>query len=92
MSPDTFNERVAVIVGSTRPTRICPGIAERSQRTLSEQSPLRYRSIDLAAITTSATPTTWPPTPPSKPRPPNTTITAMSSCPDSSAPAASPSR
>jgi hypothetical protein len=50
MSTDTFDERVAVIVGSTRPTRICPGIAEWTQRTLSEQSPLRCRSIDLAEI------------------------------------------
>ena len=50
MSTDTFDERVAVIVGSTRPTRICPGIAEWTQRKLSEQSPLRYRSIDLAEI------------------------------------------
>jgi NAD(P)H-dependent FMN reductase len=50
MSTDTLDERVAVIVGSTRPTRICPGIAEWTQRTLSEQSPLRYRSIDLAEI------------------------------------------
>jgi NAD(P)H-dependent FMN reductase len=51
MSTDTFDEQVAVIVGSTRPTRICPGIDEWTQRTLSERSPLRYRSIDLAEIT-----------------------------------------
>lgn len=42
MSTGTFDERVAVIVGSTRPTRICPRIAEWTQRTLSEQSPLRH--------------------------------------------------
>ena len=50
MSPDRFDERVPVIIGSTRSTRICPGIAERTKRTRSEQSPVRYRSIDLAEI------------------------------------------
>jgi NAD(P)H-dependent FMN reductase len=50
MSTDTFDDRVAVIVGSTRPTRICPGIAEWTRRALSEESALRYRSIDLAEI------------------------------------------
>jgi len=50
MSAATFDERVAVIIGSTRPTRICPGIAQWTQKTLSEQSSLRYRLIDLAEI------------------------------------------
>jgi hypothetical protein len=50
MSPDIFDERVAVIVGSTRPTRICPGIAEWTRRALSEKSRLRYGLIDLAEV------------------------------------------
>jgi len=45
-----FAERVAVIIGSTRPTRICPGIAAWTQRVLDEESPLQYRLIDLAEI------------------------------------------
>jgi NAD(P)H-dependent FMN reductase len=45
-----FAERVAVIVGSTRPTRICPGIAAWIQRVLDEQSLLHYRLIDLAEV------------------------------------------
>ena len=43
-------DRVAVIIGSTRPTRICPGIAEWTLRTLSEHSELPYELIDLAEI------------------------------------------
>lgn len=50
MSATTFDELVAVIIGSTRPTRICPGIAAWSQRTLNQQSSLCYRLIDLAEI------------------------------------------
>jgi NAD(P)H-dependent FMN reductase len=50
MSNDEFAERVAVIIGSTRPTRICPGIAQWTQKTLDEHSELRYRLIDLAEI------------------------------------------
>jgi NAD(P)H-dependent FMN reductase len=46
----TFAERVAVIIGSTRPTRICPGIAAWTQQVLDEDSPLHYRLIDLAEI------------------------------------------
>jgi NAD(P)H-dependent FMN reductase len=45
-----FVERVAVVIGSTRPTRICPGIAAWTQRALDEDSPLDYRLIDLAEI------------------------------------------
>jgi NAD(P)H-dependent FMN reductase len=45
-----FAERVAVVLSSTRPTRICTGIAEWTQRTLDEQSALRYSLIDLAEI------------------------------------------
>ena len=45
-----FAERVAVIIASTRPTRICPGIAAWTQRVLDEESPLHYRLIDLAEL------------------------------------------
>jgi NAD(P)H-dependent FMN reductase len=50
MSNNEFAERVAVIIGSTRPTRICPGIAQWTQKTLDEHSELRYCLIDLAEI------------------------------------------
>jgi NAD(P)H-dependent FMN reductase len=43
-------QRVAVIIGSTRPTRICPGIAAWTRQVLDEDSPLDYRLIDLAEI------------------------------------------
>jgi NAD(P)H-dependent FMN reductase len=46
----TLGERVAVIIGSTRPTRICPGIAAWTQQVLNEDSPLHYSLIDLAEI------------------------------------------
>jgi NAD(P)H-dependent FMN reductase len=49
-SPARAADRVAVIIGSTRPTRICPGIAHWSQQTLGEESPLSYEVIDLAEI------------------------------------------
>ena len=41
---------VAVVVGSTRPTRICPGIAEWVQKTAQEGSALRYEVVDLAEV------------------------------------------
>ena len=41
---------VAVIIGSTRPTRICPGIAASARRTLAEHSSLGYELIDLAEV------------------------------------------
>jgi NAD(P)H-dependent FMN reductase len=50
MSRDSFDDRVAVIIGSTRPTRICPGIGEWTQQVLIAESPLRYELIDLAEI------------------------------------------
>jgi len=40
--------RIAVIIGSTRPTRICPGIAHWSAHVLRQESPLCYEIIDLA--------------------------------------------
>ncbi len=43
-------QRVAVVIGSTRPTRICPGIAEWVKHTAEEESPLRYELIDLALV------------------------------------------
>ena len=42
--------RVAVVAGSTRPTRICPGIACWVLQTAQEESPLRYELIDLAEV------------------------------------------
>jgi NAD(P)H-dependent FMN reductase len=42
--------RIAVVVGSTRPTRICPDIAEWVKQAAEEASPLRYELIDLALV------------------------------------------
>ena len=42
--------RIAVVIGSTRPTRICPGIAEWIKDAAQEESPLRYELIDLALV------------------------------------------
>jgi NAD(P)H-dependent FMN reductase len=50
MSTKMFDERVAVIVGSTRPTRICPGIAAWTRQVLDETSPLHYALVDLAEV------------------------------------------
>jgi NAD(P)H-dependent FMN reductase len=44
------SDRVAVVIGSTRPTRICPGIAEWVREVAQEQSALRYELIDLAEV------------------------------------------
>jgi NAD(P)H-dependent FMN reductase len=49
-SPQPGHERVAVIIGSTRPSRICPGIARWVLRAAQEESPLTYELVDLAAI------------------------------------------
>jgi NAD(P)H-dependent FMN reductase len=43
-------ERIAVVIGSTRPTRICAGIAEWIMNALRQDSPLRYELIDLALV------------------------------------------
>jgi hypothetical protein len=43
-------DRVAVVIGSTRPTRICPGIAAWVRDAAQEGSPLRYDLLDLAEI------------------------------------------
>lgn len=42
--------RIGVVIGSTRPTRICPGIAGWVRDAAQQQSPLRYELIDLAEI------------------------------------------
>ncbi|MFF3002118.1 NADPH-dependent FMN reductase [Kitasatospora sp. NPDC057940] len=54
-NPDTRTapqpgDRIAVVVGSTRPTRICPGIAEWIRTELQQDSPLTYELLDLADI------------------------------------------
>jgi NAD(P)H-dependent FMN reductase len=47
---DDEGQRVAVVIGSTRPTRICAGIAEWVKHTAEEESPLHYELIDLAVV------------------------------------------
>src|SRR5580658_4853320 len=42
--------RVAVVIGSTRPTRICPGIAEWIMNVAQQDSPLHYELVDLAEV------------------------------------------
>jgi NAD(P)H-dependent FMN reductase len=42
--------RVGVVIGSTRPTRICPGIAEWFRDAVEGDSPLHYELVDLAQI------------------------------------------
>jgi NAD(P)H-dependent FMN reductase len=42
--------RVAVVIGSTRPSRICPGIAKWFRSAVQEGSPLRYELVDLAEV------------------------------------------
>jgi NAD(P)H-dependent FMN reductase len=44
------SERIGVVIGSTRPTRICAGIAEWIRDAAQEESPLHYELIDLAEI------------------------------------------
>jgi NAD(P)H-dependent FMN reductase len=44
------NERIAVVIGSTRPTRICPGIAKWIENAAQQESPLSYKLVDLAEI------------------------------------------
>jgi NAD(P)H-dependent FMN reductase len=43
-------DRIAVIIGSTRPGRICPGIATWFLRAAQEGSSLTYEILDLAEI------------------------------------------
>jgi NAD(P)H-dependent FMN reductase len=44
------NERVAVVIGSTRPGRICPGIAAWVRDVAQEHSSLHYELLDLAEV------------------------------------------
>lgn len=46
--PGSSAHRVGVIVGSTRPTRVCPEIAGRVARRLGRDSSLSYATVDLA--------------------------------------------
>ncbi|UPO76491.1 NAD(P)H-dependent oxidoreductase [Arthrobacter sp. Helios] len=42
--------RIAVVVGSTRPARICPVVAAWAQAELQSGSPLQYELLDLADV------------------------------------------
>ncbi|MGC2486013.1 MAG: NADPH-dependent FMN reductase [Acidimicrobiales bacterium] len=42
--------RIAVVIGSTRPGRICAGIAGRFADLAGEESSLRYELVDLAEV------------------------------------------
>ncbi|MFE9577322.1 NADPH-dependent FMN reductase [Nocardia sp. NPDC006044] len=46
----TENKRVAVVIGSTRPTRICAGIAAWARDALQEDSDLDCDLLDLAEV------------------------------------------
>jgi len=46
----TTPQRIAVVIGSTRPTRICPAIAEWVYHAAQAHSSLAYELLDLAAI------------------------------------------
>jgi len=48
--PTATNERIAVVIGSTRPQRICTGIAQWVLDAAQEGSPLQYELLDLAAV------------------------------------------
>jgi NAD(P)H-dependent FMN reductase/DNA-binding MarR family transcriptional regulator len=52
IGPRTFAKggRVAVIIGSTRPGRICPGIAGWVRDALATETPLTYELLDLADV------------------------------------------
>lgn len=43
-------DRIAVVIGSSRPTRICPRIAAWIRNVAQEGSPLHYELLDLAEI------------------------------------------
>ncbi|MFF7650496.1 NADPH-dependent FMN reductase [Streptomyces sp. NPDC007983] len=46
----TTDRRIAVVIGSTRPTRICPEIAGRVLKTAQQNSRLTYEPVDLAKV------------------------------------------
>ncbi|HTW12251.1 MAG TPA: NADPH-dependent FMN reductase [Solirubrobacteraceae bacterium] len=50
MTDPTPAPRVAVVIGSTRPARICPGIAGWAQRVLAQTDTVSYELLDLAAV------------------------------------------
>ena len=52
MGEDSQRERrrIGVVIGSTRPGRICAGIAERFADLAGEDSTLRYDVVDLAEV------------------------------------------
>jgi NAD(P)H-dependent FMN reductase len=49
LSPQA-SSRVAIVVGSTRPTRICADIAAWALAAAQQSSPLRYELLDLAEV------------------------------------------
>ena len=49
-TPDAAGPRIAVVIGSTRPTRICPGIAAWIAKNAQQGSSLRYELLDLAEV------------------------------------------
>jgi NAD(P)H-dependent FMN reductase len=50
-SPQMHNDnRVAVVIGSTRPTRICAEVADWALRTAGDTSSLSYELVDLAQV------------------------------------------
>lgn len=46
----TVQPRIAVVIGSTRPARICPDLAARAREVLATGSALRYELLDLADV------------------------------------------
>ncbi|WP_405492579.1 NADPH-dependent FMN reductase [Nocardia sp. NBC_00511] len=48
--PASPGNRVAVVIGSTRPTRICPDVASWIRDVAQQNSPLTYELLDLAEV------------------------------------------
>lgn len=48
--PSSPGNRVAVVIGSTRPTRICPDVASWIRAVAQQNSPLTYELLDLAEV------------------------------------------
>ncbi|MFB7719531.1 NADPH-dependent FMN reductase [Nocardia sp. NPDC056100] len=48
--PTARGDRIAVVIGSTRPTRICPDIASWIREVAQAGSPLTYELLDLAEV------------------------------------------
>jgi NAD(P)H-dependent FMN reductase len=49
-TPDPTGPRIAVVIGSTRPTRICAGIAAWIAKSAQQGSALNYELLDLAEV------------------------------------------